>query len=158
VNEDGSFKGKGATGARIPHRPFSGSVDDVLTLAKVDELTRAMARLVPSHEEMQALRERVAAAPAKIEAAKARGADAATIKAAEMKLATLQDELGKALWTQARYYLYNAAYFIGRDFRAKAGNGLADVMTPEGGSVIIDVPGVLTFRMVLNGPDDEIPF
>ena len=149
---------KAATPApRIPVKPVSGSVDELLNLHAVDERARQYKLQEATEEQIAEWRTRVAAAPAKIAAAKAGGADDKAVKAAEAKVAEMQDRLDEALLTAARWYLLNAAYSIMRDFREKAGNGLREI-AQDGGTLVFDVPGVLTFRADLAGPDDEIPF
>lgn len=143
---------------RIPAtKPFSGSVDDLMDLSKVDERARSYKLQTATDEQITGWRERIAAAPAKIAAAKAAGADPKAVQTAEAKVAEMQDRLNEALLTAARWYLLSTAYTIMRDFRERAGNGLREV-AQDGGTLVFDVPGVLTFRADLAGLDDEIPF
>jgi len=138
---------------RIPVRPMSGSVDDLLTESQVHERAQSwnMQRVTP--EQMKEWRERIAAAPAKIAAAKERGADPKAIKNAEATLAELQDKFQAAVLAEAKWYMLDAASRIMIDF----GERMKDTFTEAGGTLTFDIPGVLTFRCDLTSYD-EIPF
>lgn len=155
---DGGYAKAAPEAPRVPARPLSGTVDELLTLSAVYERMKLWEAQRATPEQLAELRQRVEAAPGKIAAAQAAGADAAKIKAAKEKLVELEDKLTAATLAEARWYMLSAAYAIMRDFRVKAGNGLSSVVTEAGGTLVFDLPGVLTFRADLTGPDDEPPF
>ena len=140
---------------RIPVRPLSGSVDEVLNESQVHDRAQAWNSRRSDPEQIREWRERIAAAPAKIAAAKERGAEPAAIKKAEATLAELQDRLNDAVLAEFRWYILHAACMIMADMGPKS--ALAEVFTEAGGTLTFDVPGVLTFRADLTSYE-EIPF
>ena len=139
---------------RIPVRPLSGSVDELLTESQVHERAQTWKMRCESPEQLKAWRERVAAAPAKIAAAKERGATPEAVKAAEATIAEVQDKLTEAEVAEVRWYMLDVASRIMIDF----GERLKPFLPEEfDGTLTFDVPGVLTFRCDLSS-FDEIPF
>ena len=151
---EGGYAKAAPEAPRIPVRPLSGSVDELLTESQVHERAQVWRMRTESPETLKELRERIAAAPAKIAAAKEAGAPAQKIKDAEAKVAELQDSLQEAALAEVRWYMLDVASRIMVDF----GERLKPFLPEEfDGTLTFDVPGVLTFRCDLSS-FDEIPF
>jgi|SRR5579859_341728 len=139
---------------RVPVKPMSGDITELLSEHQVYEKAQVWKMHRASPEELKEWRERIAAAPAKIAAAKERGADPSAVKKAEATIAELQDRLKAAILAEAKWYMLHTASQIMADFGRP---DLKEAFTDTGGTLTFDVPGVLTFRADLTSYE-EIPF
>ena len=146
---------KAATPApRVPAKPLSGAVGEIMSEQQVHERAQAYNVQRADVGQRRDWRERIAAAPAKIAAAKERGADAAAVKKAETTIAELEVRLKEAELAEVKWYALDVASRIMMDFEKSAELGQ---LLPHGGTLTFDIPGVLTFSCDLTSYQ-EIPF
>lgn len=151
---EGGYAKAAPEAPRVPARPLSGSVGDIMSEQQVHERAQAYNVQRSDPAQRREWRERIAAAPAKIAAAKEKGANAQAIKEAETKVADMEARLKEAELAEVRWYALDVASRIMMDFE-KAGE--LGQLLPHGGTLTFDIPGVITFSCDLTSYD-EIPF
>lgn len=145
----GGMRGEGAEALDPARR------QDVFDLSKLCERVKLAEMSRRHRDELDALEVRVADAPAKLAAARAKGVDPKKLKAAEMKAAELEDEYRRAVRAEVEWLTLSTMYYVGKNIANRLRPAIEGSVSP---TFSISIPGLVTATLALDGPDDEPPF